>query len=410
LRIGLLSTDERLIDELTNVVYREPLEWIIQSTPAELENESKDASFAYLVLSDRYLDFAGLEESIHILKKLSPAAKLIVLLSNYHEAAINEKYVKMCKMKQTDYVLPGHGVATIADHIRSWADHTGQANHHADAEGSIISFVGSTPNIGTTLVSFGTAFCIAQFTNARVGYLCLNLKSSKLHKYLGRDEHVFTLDALRAELKAQSLNKERLLQVCESLREAPGLHVLYGNMLREQAEFFTPAEIEHILRVARSTFDICIVEVNAYWDNAATICGIVEADTRIVVTTGDMAHFQEDLNRWIGQVGSVFGLQSHSFDMVAVQIEKQPKAEILSVKDIRKETQMHLIGQVSRFADMTAVLNQGKLTEMFQAGHPVQEEIAAIAHKLIGLYRLPRSEASRKVPWFKKILTGTAVS
>jgi MinD-like ATPase involved in chromosome partitioning or flagellar assembly len=412
MRIGLLSTDERLIDELTNVIYREPLDWIIRSTPREMEMECTNSPYSYMVLSDRYLDFAGLAELLDILKKLSPTGKLIVMLSNYHEAAINEKYVKMCKMKQVDYVLPGHGVATITDYIRSWVDHTGQENNLSAADGKIISFVGSTPNIGTTLVSFGTAFCMAQLTNAKVGYLCLNLKSSKLHKYLGRDDRVFTLDALRAELKAQSLSKERLLQVCESVREVPGLYVLYGNMLREQAEFFTPAEIEHILRVARSAFDICVVEVNAYWDNAATICGIVEANTRIAVTTGDMAHFQEDLNKWIGHVGSVFGLQSHGFDMIAVQMDKQSKTDTLTIKDIRKETQMHLIGQVSRHADLTAVLNQGKLIELLQSSHPMQEEIAAITRKLIHLHQLTRSESesARKVSWFKKILAGTAVS
>jgi MinD-like ATPase involved in chromosome partitioning or flagellar assembly len=410
MRIGLLSTDERLIDELTNVIYREPLDWIIKSAAIELEMESRNSPYAYIVLSDRYLDFAGLAELLDALKKMSPTARMIVLLSNYHEAAINEKYVKMCKMKQVDYVLPGHGIATIADNIRSWVDHTGQAKNPSTADGKIISFVGTTPNIGTTLVSFGTAFYMAQMTTAKVGYLCLNLKSSKLHKYLGRDERVFTLDALRAELKAQSLSRERLLQVCECLREAPGLYVLYGNMLREQAEFFTPAEIEHILRVARSAFDICVVEVNAYWDNAATICGNVEANTRIAVTTGDMAHFQEDLNKWIGQVGSVFGLQSHAFDLVAVQLDKQSESNTLTIKDIRKETQMHLIGQVSRHADLKAALNQGKLMELLQSNHSMREELIAITLKLIHLHHLARSETSRKIPWFKKILAGTAVS
>jgi septum formation inhibitor-activating ATPase MinD len=410
LRIGLLSTDERLIDELTNVVYRDPLDWIIRTTSSELEHESADEPFQYIVLSDRYLDFSSLEEAVYSLKKLSPSARLIVLLSNYHEAAINEKYVKMCKMMQVDYILPGRGIATIADRIRSWVDHTGRHEAPPSAKGKMISFVGSTPNIGTTLVSFGTAYCLAQLTSASVGYLCLNLKSSKLHKYLGRDDRVFTLDALRAEMKAQSLTKDRLLQVCESLREAPGLHVLYGNMLREQAEFFTPVEIEHILHTARSAFDICLVEVNAYWDNAATICGIVEADMRIAVTTGDMAHFQEDVNKWIGQVGSVFGLQSHAFDLIAVQMEKQSKADSLTVKDIRKETQMHLIGQVSRHPDITGFLNQGKLLGVLQSGHPLQQEIAVITEKLIHLHHLPRIESSRKVPWFKKILAGTAVS
>ena len=220
---------------------------------------------------------------------------------------------------------------------------------------------------------------------------------------MGRDERVFSLDSLRAELKAQNLTSERLLQVCEPVREAPGLHVLFGNMLREQAEFFTAVEIEHLLRTARKAFDVCIVEVNAYGDNAATICGIVEADTRIVVTTGDIAHFQEDMNKWICQVGSVFGLQSHAFELIAVQMGKGGSSDSLSIKDIRKETQMHLIGSVSRHHDAIAILNRGKLIDMLQSGHLMQNEVSSIAQKLIELHQLPRKLMPAKTTWLQKI-------
>jgi Flp pilus assembly CpaE family ATPase len=409
IRIGLLSTDERLIDELTNIVYKQPLSWLIRSAPQELEDEGSDEPFAYLILSDRYLDFASVEEWVDRFQAQYPASKIILLLSNYHDAAVNGKYLSMCKMKQVDYVLPGHGTATIADQINAWVDHGGADKEMLANRGKIITFVGSTPNIGTTLTSFGVAFRLAMETKARIGYLCLNLKSSKLHKYLGRDERVFSLDSLRAELKAQSLSDDRLLQVCEPLREAPGLHVLYGNMLREQAEFFTAVEIEHLLRAARSAFDVCIVEVNAYWDNAATICGIVEADTRVVVTTGDIAHFQEDMNKWIRQVGSVFGLQSHAFELIAVQMGKT-SSDTLTVKDIRKETQMHLVGSLSRHEDAVALLNRGKLTEMLSGGHPMQLELTAIAQKIIELYQLPRKVLIPKKPWLKRILAGSAAT
>ena len=137
-------------------------------------------------------------------------------------------------------------------------------------------------------------------------------------------------------------------------------------MLREQAEFFTPSEIIHLLRVARGAFDICIIEVSAYWDNAATVSGLLEADSKIVVTTGDIAHFQEDFSRWIRQVGSVFGLQPDGFELMAVQTDRHAKQSEFTIKDIRKETQLHLIGHVSRHADALARCNQGKLMEMFE--------------------------------------------
>ncbi|NEW09165.1 hypothetical protein GK047_24630 [Paenibacillus sp. SYP-B3998] len=406
MNIGLLSADERLIDEITNVVYDQTLSWAVCSTVMDLVQELAERPFSHVILSDRYLEFGALEECIDGIQQTHKDVKIIVLLSNYHDAAINEKYVKMCRLMNLDYIQPGRSTAVIADDIRAWVDGLAGEYAYQQATGKLITFVGSTPNIGTTLTSFGTAYSLALETSARIGYVCLNLKSSKLHRYLGRDENVFTLDGLRAELKAQSLTAERLQQVCDQPRETPGLHILYGNMLREQAEFFTPSEIVHLMRVARAAFDVCVVEVNAYWDNAATICGLLEADTRIVVTTSDLSQFQEDFSRWVRQVGSVFGLQSDAFELIAVQVDRNAKQDEFTIKDIRKETQLHLIGQITRHADALSRCNQGKLMEMFAPGHMMGEEVLAVSSKLIDYYKLPRKANVRRVTWLRRMLAG----
>ena len=101
------------------------------------------------------------------------------LLSNYHDASINEKYLKMCKLMKLDYVQPGRSTAVIADDIRAWVDGSGVVHTNKQSSGKLITFIGSTPNIGTTLASFGVAHALALETSMKVGYLCLNLKSSK---------------------------------------------------------------------------------------------------------------------------------------------------------------------------------------------------------------------------------------
>ncbi|MCY9666017.1 hypothetical protein M5X11_13760 [Paenibacillus alginolyticus] len=406
MHIGLLSTDQRLIDEITNVVYSKPLNWMICSTPDDLCRKLTEMPYSHTIISDREMDFGDFEEFLEELQQQYSGLKIIVLLSNYHDASINEKYLKMCKLMKLDYVQPGRSTAVIADDIRAWVDGSGVDHTNQQSSGKLITFIGSTPNIGTTLASFGVAHALAQETSMKVGYMCLNLKSSKLHRYLGRDEHVFTLDGLRAELKAQSLTPERLQQVCDKPKEAHGLHILYGNMLREQAEFFTPSEIIHLLRVARATFDVCIIEVSAYWDNAATVCGLLEADSKIVVTTADIAHFQEDFSRWIRQVGAVFGLQPDGFELMAVQTDRHAKHSEFTIKDIRKETQLHLIGQVSRHADALSRCNQGKLLDMFVPTHAMHEEVRAVSRKFIDYYKLPRKVSLRQVTWLQKIITG----
>ncbi|MGG1516650.1 hypothetical protein ABE504_14625 [Paenibacillus oryzisoli] len=407
MHIGLLSNDDRLIDELTNIVFAKPLSWRMFESAYDLRHQVREQSYSHVIVSDREMAFGDLAECLEHMGQEYLATRIIVLLSNYHDAAINEKYVKMCKLMQLDYVLPGRSTAVIADHIRAWVDGTvtGQSQPRA-TQGKIITFIGSTPNIGTTLAAVGVASTLALETPGKVGFLCLNLKSSKLHRYLGRNGSFVTLDGLRAELKAQSLTAERLLQVCDQPKEANGLYVLYGNLLREQAEFFTPAEIVHLLRVARAAFDAVVIEVNSYWDNAATVSGLLEADSKVVVTTGDITHFQEDFSRWIRQVGSVFGLNPDSFELLAVQTERHAKPSEFTLSDIRKETQLHLIGHVSRHADALALCNQGKLLELYASQHPMHSEVRAVARKFIDYYKLPRKLQVKPATWVQRLLIG----
>jgi len=407
MNMGLLTADERLVDELTNVVYKQEFRWVVSAEAQELDEEAGKVDFSHVIVSDRLMGFDVLEEWLDRFQRQFAEVKLMLLLSNYHDAAMNEKYVKMCRLRKLDYIQPGRSIAVIADEIRAWVDGQAEERSNRQQHGKIITFVGSTPNIGTTLTSFGTAVVLARETSATIGYMCLNLKSSKLHRYLGRDDNVLTLDSLRAELKAQSLTAERLRQVCEKPREAPGLHVLFGNMLREQAEFFKTSEMNHLLRTARAAFDVCIVEVNAYWDNAATVCALLEADTRVVATTPDIAQFQEDFSKWIRQVGSAFGLQPDSFELVAMLADRSMSMqEEFTIKDIRKETQLHLLGQISRHGDALALCNQGKLFDLYAPGHAFHAELSALSRKFADYYQLPRKVSLRQTTWLRRMMSG----
>ena len=129
------------------------------------------------------------------------------------------------------------------------------------------------------------------------------LKASSLFR---SREHLFTLDGLRAELKAQSLTPERLLHVCDKPKEAHGFISCMGICFASRLNFLRHRKLFICYGWREAAFDICIIEVSAYWDNAATVSGLLEADSKIVVTTGDIAHFQEDFSRWIRQVGVCF--------------------------------------------------------------------------------------------------------
>src|SRR5690606_34204260 len=150
------------------------------------------------------------------------------------------------------------------------------------------------------VAAYGAAVQMAARTEAKVAYICLNLKSSKIHRYLGAglEDSPLTIDGLRAELRSGSLTGSRLAKQAEADDQLPNLFVIHGNRQREQSDYYTIEEIERLLRAAKEVFDYCVVETGAYWDNAATIGVMRQASQRILVTTQQLSSFQEDTHRW----------------------------------------------------------------------------------------------------------------
>lgn len=227
-------------------------------------------------------------------------------------------------------------------------------------QGKLIVFTGSTPNIGTTVLSFGTAALLARLSGEPLGYLCLNLKSSKLHHYLGLEPCPPGVDQIRAEMRSGGLTpgflKSRMVQV----KGAPGVHVLFGPLQREQAEFYQPEDIGHLLDIAKQCFPRCVVEVNAYWDNAATLAALLQADERILVTTPELGHFQEDVNRGVKQMAPLFGINPEQFLLAVTQ---HHRSEGLTPQDAAKETGMRLAAVVRADPELRRLLGQGRLAE-----------------------------------------------
>lgn len=270
---------------------------------------------------------------------------------------------------------------------------------------SRLVFIGSTPNIGTTVISFGCAVRLALETGAKVGYICLNLKSSKLHRYLGFDGNPVSLDSLRADLKSRSLGPARLLQHCSKVRGVPSLSILYGNMLREQAEYIQPDDVDHLLEVASASFDICIVEVSAYWDNAATVRAMLQADERIVITTPDLTHFQEDMHRWLRTSSQLFSFPMSSFLLVVNQMEKVGGNGCITPQDIGKESGMQMAAVIPRYSGMVEQLNQGRLGEVMSNGeHPLTRSLMPLAEMLMERTGMERSFPRERKAWLKRLL------
>lgn len=376
MKIAIVTQDDALAQQWVSGTVRSGLSVSLFHQPESLTAAIAAESFDHIVLSDRYFDLHSFCEYAERLKENCPQTALTVLLSDRHDVDENGKWLKYCLVNGIHYVPP-HRTRDAIHRLLLRRLYGDEGAPETAAGGKVIVFVGSTPNIGTTFVSFGTAYGLACRTARSVAYLCLNLKSSKLHRYMGIEKPEASLDQLRAEIRSRSLRTERLHAYCETVRGRPNLRVLFGNQLREQAEFFTPEDIEHLVQVARRAFDVCIVEVNAYWDNAATVCALLQADSRVLVTTPELTHFQEDTDRWLRGLCPILGLSAESFDLVLVQAGAGSGSAGIRSRDVRRETGLTLIGRVGKY-ELTETVNQGKLLELLAGPHPLNRDLSGI--------------------------------
>lgn len=398
MKIACLCNDEVLRMKFMEDHNAEEDLFLFFDKPEQLMAAAHTADWQYVVVSDRCFSLAILEDFLEGIKDKTETIHVIVLLSNRHDQLINEKFLKFCLSEGYDYTLPGQTVSSIVREVNQLIH--AKEGIKAKKRNNLVLFLGSTPNIGTTLTAFGTALQLAEGTDRQIAYLCLNLKSSKIHVYLGESEPTTSLDGLRAELRSNSLTKAGLIHHCHKVREHSNLHVLFGNQLREQAEYYTAEDIRHLLDIAVHAFDLCLVEVNAYWDNAATICAVQLAGTRILVTTPQLGHFQEDVSAWLKNLSPMLELSEDGFDVFITQHSGRKtmgEQGTFSDKEIMRSMGLNVIGRMGNYAKVDAMLNQGRIIELM-SDDAIKKELAGLAHILSVLYelRMEKAEASKK--------------
>ena len=409
MRALLISQDRTLSELLMRTQIHAPDSLVTEETIELGMERLAELSFNAIIVSDRQLAEDAILAFMERLNAAGNQHAVIWLQSNWHHAERNQAVMKECLAEGWSIVPHGLSIQQVAMRIGQLL--YGTLIQENDKRNGLISFIGSTPNIGTTVAAFGTAAVLSkQADKKRVGYLCLNLKSAKIHRYIGDNEPSVTLDGLRPELRAGYLTSDRLMRQCRSRRDLPNLSFLFGNMQREQADYYSIEEIDVLLSAAKETFDYCIVDTNAYWDNAATIGALQHAGQRIMVTTPQLSHFQEDLNRWCRVLAPGFGFTPSDFDLLLTQ---QDTNGCYSPREIAREAQMPRIGEIKKYKELEQMLHDGRLVDLCLANSGLGADLSRLVGALLILYGEKgysiRSDKKLKHRWSKWFQIGRRV-
>ena len=386
----LISDDRELARQLADGPEGAGIGWTVAARTEEGLRKLAEGAYDAVVVSDRLFDGASLPVALERVRRLAGGAKRVVMLSNRHAAADARRLAKECLADGWSVVPPGRSVAQVAAGLTSMLL-GGEAGERQRS--GLIQFLGTTPNIGTTVAAFAAAHGMAARTDRKIGLLCLNLKSDKLHLYLGEPEPVPALDGLRPELKAGELSPERLTGHCRRLRRRPNLYILHGNLQREQAEYYTVEELDRLFRAAEQAFDLCVADTSAYWDNAATVGAMLHAGQRILVTTPRSACWREDFARWCRALSPVFGLGPSDFDLLVTQQDGRLPA---GAREMAREMGLARVGEIRHCPELDRYLEDGRLAEWADGRTGAAADAARLAETLLALHDEPVREPARQ--------------
>ncbi|WP_426451466.1 AAA family ATPase [Paenibacillus sp. S-38] len=180
---------------------------------------------------------------------------------------------------------------------------------------------------GATTIAMNTALALASAGRLQVGLIDANLRNPEIRPHLNLMDRGQSHFKLRPKMQTGTLQVDELLEGCTTYRSMPGLHILTGSPRRDTAQDMTPDMMGGLLEAARRAFDITIVDVNAYPDNAATVCTVREADVRWLVTQNNYASYQTSWNEWYNCYWRYCGLQPSDISLIVNRCAEDDKPE-----------------------------------------------------------------------------------
>lgn len=383
-KIAVLSNDKSLINKLVENKEVE-LKWIYPTSIAIKEliegNPADKKSADVLVISDRLLT-EELSFSLSQISSVIEAEKIIYLLSNQHNNEENQRIIRYLLAQGVYVVRPGRSEQDIIAEIQQIAGISGAKTK----EGKIAAFTGTTPNLGTTVIALNSTIELARRINEKILFIDLNLKSGKTGIHLGINQTKHSLDAIFLDITTKTLYGETLTRHAYKL--FPNLDVIIGTAQRERAEYFEIEHIDNLLESAAVHYDLVIVDVHPYWDNAATYQTLIKADFRYMVTTSELSNFHHDLEVWVNRVAGDFGIDKKKFDLIINQ-----SGGSFAKSLIMKQTAMNVIAEIPYYPEVIREsINQGEPLLLFNRDHRLQKDLQPIVQQLINLGGLKTKE------------------
>jgi len=233
------------------------------------------------------------------LRERQPFAKIVVFLC---EEVYDSLWLEVAERLSLEAGFAAAPIGAGTEDRRGFALQTlfGEAAPADGARSGVVAAVWSAScKDGATTVAANAALTLArEAAGLSVGLLDLNLKNPEMRLLLGHADAGRSNASLRPKLQTGSLTSAELLAATATYRRTPNLRLLCGTHRRDTAGDMNADMIGELLDVCRRTFDVTVVDVSSYPDNAATVCAVRGADARWLVASNRPSSYLWSWSEW----------------------------------------------------------------------------------------------------------------
>ncbi len=268
-------------------------------------------------------------------------------------------------------------------------------------QGKVVVTWSAASKDGASTIAVNTAIALSNLTELSVGLIDLNLKSPGIRADLNIQDRDKSNLKLRPKLLTQSLEPSELLNMCVKYRNLSRLHILAGTHRRDTALDVTPEMVQHLLTVAKKTFDITIVDVHTFPDNAATICAVRNADIRWLVTQNNYASYKASWGEWLDCYWRHCGIQLTDISLIVNKANPHDKSSLVS-----EHMGIELLSEIPNMGPESGLravhegiplLHQSENTSFVDSVNQLAAELAAKIGSDVKL------QQKKKQTWFQRV-------
>jgi pilus assembly protein CpaE len=255
------------------------------------------------------------------LRERQPDAQVIIVSSDAIYDSLMQEVLQRWAAAAGMKVVPSE--ASGDEIIEIMFPVTGKADFRSTDEGLLVTIWSASAKDGATTVATNMAFLLARHTPLKIGLFDLNLKNPELRLIFPHSDRARSNMMLRPKLQTGQLRPTELWDACVSWKGVTHLRILHGTHRRDTAADFSPQMMEALLQAARQTFDITLLDVSTYPDNAATICAVRAADIRWLVAQQHIGSYLWSWSEWYECYWRLCGLKADQVHAIMNRYDPQ---------------------------------------------------------------------------------------